>query len=61
MAIMGGAVVPKLMGAVGDHYGMSKAFIVPLVCFIFVALYGFNWSTFSKAESLNTVPSTGGH
>jgi FHS family L-fucose permease-like MFS transporter len=53
MAIMGGAIVPKLMGAVGDHYGMSRAFIVPLVCFTFVAFYGFNWSRFSKAESLH--------
>ena len=55
MAIMGGAIIPKLMGAVGDHYGMSRAFIVPLVCFGFVAFYGYNWSRFSKAESLNAV------
>jgi len=25
---------------------------VPMVCFIFVAYYGFNWSKFSGAESL---------
>jgi len=61
MAIMGGAIVPKLMGAVGDHYGMSRAFIVPLVCFGFVAFYGYNWSRFSKAESLNSVNVAGGH
>ncbi|MFT3870487.1 MAG: sugar MFS transporter [Nibricoccus sp.] len=61
MAIMGGAIVPKLMGAVGDHYGMSKAFIVPLACFIFIAFYGYNWSKFSKAESLTSGIKTGGH
>jgi len=61
MAIMGGAILPKLMGAVGDHYDMSRAFIVPLVCFIFIAYYGFNWSKFSKAESLNGSVKTGGH
>jgi FHS family L-fucose permease-like MFS transporter len=61
MAIMGGAIVPKLMGAVGDHYGMSRAFIVPLACFIFIAYYGYNWSKFSKAESLNGAVKTGGH
>ncbi len=60
MAIMGGAILPKLMGAVGDQYGMSRAFIVPLVCFAFVAFYGFNWSRFSHAESLNSIPSAGG-
>ena len=53
MAIMGGAIVPKLMGAVGDHYGMSRAFIVPLLCFGIVAFYGYNWSRFSKTDSLN--------
>jgi len=52
MAIMGGAIVPKLMGAVGDHYGMSRSFIVPMACFAFVAFYGFNWSKFSKSGSL---------
>jgi len=53
MAIMGGALLPKLMGAVADKYDMSRGFIVPMFCFAFVALYGFNWSKFSKAESLN--------
>ncbi len=61
MAIMGGAILPKLMGAVADHYDMSRGFIVPMVCFIFVAFYGFNWPRFSKAESLNGVSTTGGH
>jgi MFS transporter, FHS family, L-fucose permease len=57
MAIMGGAVLPKLMGAVADRFDMSRGFIVPTFCFAFVAFYGFNWSRFSKAESLHTVKS----
>jgi FHS family L-fucose permease-like MFS transporter len=61
MAIMGGAIVPKLMGAVGDHYGLSRAFIVPMACFGIVAFYGFNWSKLSKAESLNTSTKPSGH
>jgi FHS family L-fucose permease-like MFS transporter len=61
MAIMGGAIVPKLMGAVADRYGVSRGFIVPLVCFVFVAIYGLNWPKFSQAESLSGVPATGGH
>ena len=52
MAIMGGAVLPKLMGHVADQYDMSRGFIVPLVCFAFVALYGFLWPKLSGAESL---------
>ncbi len=52
MAIMGGAILPKLMGWVADEWDMSRGFIVPMVCFIFVAYYGFNWPKFSKSESL---------
>ena len=53
MAIVGGAVLPKLMGYVADKSDMSRGFIVPMFCFAFVAFYGFNWPRFSKAESLN--------
>ena len=41
MAIMGGAILPKVMGAVGDKYDLSRGFIVPMLCFAFVAAYGF--------------------
>jgi len=55
MAIMGGALLPKVMGAVADKYDMSRGFIVPTFCFAFVAFYGFTWSKYSKAESLHSV------
>ena len=53
MAIMGGAMLPKLMGAVADRYDMSRGFIVPMACFVLIALYGFLWPKLSKAESLH--------
>jgi len=59
MAIMGGALLPKLMGYVADQFDMSRGFIVPMFCFAFVAFYGFNWPKFSKAESLHGVKATG--
>ena len=52
MAIMGGAVLPKVMGFVADKYDMSRGFIVPMVCFAFVAFYALSWPRLSKAESL---------
>jgi FHS family L-fucose permease-like MFS transporter len=61
MAIMGGAIVPKLMGAVADKWDMSRGFAVPMVCFSLVAFYGFNWSKFSKADSMEGVKISGGH
>jgi MFS transporter, FHS family, L-fucose permease len=59
MAIMGGAILPKLMGHVADVYDMSRGFIVPMFCFAFVAFYGFYWPKFSKAESLTGVRTMG--
>jgi FHS family L-fucose permease-like MFS transporter len=54
MAIMGGAILPKLMGYVADRFDMSRGFIVPMLCFGFVAFYGFNWPRFSKADGLES-------
>jgi MFS transporter, FHS family, L-fucose permease len=61
MAIMGGAILPKLMGYVADQYDMSRGFIVPLFCFAFVAVYGFSWPKLSKSEGLHLTKTTGGH
>jgi FHS family L-fucose permease-like MFS transporter len=59
MAIMGGALLPKVMGHVGDLYGMSRAFVVPLACFAFVAFYGFAWPRLSGGASLPAVKTAG--
>lgn len=42
MSIVGGALVPFLMGIVSDYTGsMQKAYSIPLLCFISVAWYGW--------------------
>ncbi len=61
MAIVGGALLPKLMGAVADHYDMSRGFIVPMLCFLLIAMYGYAWPRLSRAESLQGVRASGGH
>jgi len=58
MAIMGGALLPKLMGWVGDVWNMSTGFLVPLVCFVIVAAYGFGWSRMSGADSPGQIRAT---
>ena len=50
MAIMGGAILPKLMGYVADTYDMCRGYIVPLVCFIFIAIYGYAWPKLSRTS-----------
>ena len=49
------------MGYVADQTDMSRSFIVPLVCFAFVAFYGFIWPKLSGAASLQGVKAAGGH
>lgn len=46
MAVAGGAFCPPVMGAIGDHFGMHVAFIIPLACFLFIAV--FAWMTKTK-------------
>jgi FHS family L-fucose permease-like MFS transporter len=40
MAIVGGAIIPFITGAVADHTGLSLAFAVPVACYALIALYG---------------------
>jgi FHS family L-fucose permease-like MFS transporter len=61
MAIMGGAVLPKLMGAVGDAFDISRAFVVPMACFAFVALYGYAWPRLSRTGAPAPLGALRGH
>ncbi|MEI6195616.1 MAG: MFS transporter [Verrucomicrobiota bacterium] len=61
MSITGGALMPKLMGHLGDVYNMSVSFWMPLVCFLLIALYGFNWSKLSQTGGVVGLKTTGGH
>jgi len=61
MSITGGALMPKLMGHLGDVYNMSVSFWMPLVCFLLIALYGFNWSRLSQTGGVVGLKTTGGH
>ncbi|ARU92728.1 sugar MFS transporter [Tatumella citrea] len=43
MAIVGGAVMPMVMGAITDKWSMSAGFIMPLTCFVIIGLYALYW------------------
>ncbi|MGA2408300.1 MAG: MFS transporter [Bacteroidales bacterium] len=45
-AIVGGSIMPIFMGWLADHYSMRMGFLMPLICFIFIMLYAFNWRRF---------------
>lgn len=50
MAIIGGAIMPKLMGHLGDVYNMSISFLMPMVCFAVISTYGYSWTKPSKVS-----------
>lgn len=37
--IVGGAIVPVLMGAVADGFGVRFAFILPIICYAYIAFF----------------------
>jgi FHS family L-fucose permease-like MFS transporter len=49
MSIVGGALIPVLMGRIADVSTMALGFIVPLVCFAFITYYGLNGYKVRKA------------
>ena len=52
MSIVGGAIAAPFMGHIADLHSMRTGFVVPLVCFVFVALYGFTWAKLSRHDSV---------
>jgi len=43
-AIVGGAVFPPVQGMIADHYGINLSYVIPGICILVVAAYGFNIS-----------------
>ncbi len=40
MGIVGGAIMPIIQATVADHLSLLVSFVVPLVCYIYIAWYG---------------------
>ena len=54
MAIIGGAIFPKIMGHIADVTDLSRSFIVPAICFAIVAFYGWMWPRYSRGALHST-------
>jgi FHS family L-fucose permease-like MFS transporter len=51
MSIVGGAIAAPFMGHIADTHSMRTGFIVPLVCFVFIACYGAVWQKLEAKDS----------
>jgi MFS transporter, FHS family, L-fucose permease len=41
MAIVGGAIIPVIQGAFADTIGIQYAFFLPILCYLYIAFYGW--------------------
>ncbi len=39
-AVVGGAVVPLMIGALADKVGIQHSFVIPIICYLYIAYYG---------------------
>jgi MFS transporter, FHS family, L-fucose permease len=44
MAIVGGAILPVIQGTIADHVGLHHAFILPVICYLYILFYGLSGS-----------------
>lgn len=44
MAIVGGAIIPVIQGFIADHVGLHHAFLLPLLCYLYIIFYALKGS-----------------
>src|SRR5271166_1709043 len=44
MAIVGGAILPVIQGVIADHVGIHHAFVLPVICYLYILFYGLSGS-----------------
>ena len=44
MAIVGGAIIPVVQGAIADSIGIHHAFLLPVVCYLYIVFYALRGS-----------------
>lgn len=50
MAIVGGAIIPEIQGALADHAGIQHAFLLPAVCYLYIIYYALKGSRSQPAR-----------
>lgn len=62
MAICGGAFVPLLQGYIADHYSVHYSFVVPIICYIYLAYYAWKMKSVLTAQGIEyDKPISAGH
>lgn len=51
MAIVGGAIAPVLQGAIADRVGLHHAFVLPVICYLYILFYALSGSKPNSARN----------
>ena len=50
-AVVGGAVVPLAIGALADKVGIQHSFVIPLICYLYIAYLRVCWDISRRERS----------
>jgi FHS family L-fucose permease-like MFS transporter len=49
-AIVGGAILPVVQGLFADRIGIQHAFFIPVLCYLYIAYYGWRGCNLSAVK-----------
>jgi len=63
MMILGGGIIPPLQGKISDIIGIHESYFIPVLCFSYLAFYGFAVKGILKKQNIDVdaIESEGGH
>jgi MFS transporter, FHS family, L-fucose permease len=50
MAIVGGAILPVIQGVIADYVGLHHAFVLPVICYLYILFYALSGSKPNSAR-----------
>jgi len=63
MMILGGGIIPPLQGKVSDIIGIHESYFIPVICFAYIAFYGFAVKGILQKQNIDVdaIEAEGGH
>jgi FHS family L-fucose permease-like MFS transporter len=63
MMILGGAIIPPVQGIFADSSGIHISYLIPVLCFAYLAYYAWKVSIELKKQGIdvNKIESEGSH
>jgi FHS family L-fucose permease-like MFS transporter len=62
MMILGGGIIPPLQGKISDIIGIHDSYFIPVLCFAFIAFYGWKVIAILEKQGIgHEIEVGGGH